>query len=144
MPGVIIGHNQNIAWGMTNLGADVTDLYLEKVTGDGLPLRRQAKPFTTRKETIKVAGGKARTIIVRETNNGPLLSDRDDELGKVGEKAPVDNAAPDRGDGYAVALRWTALQPRQLHGRGLRAGQGLGLRPSSARRPATSTSPRRT
>ncbi len=32
MPGVVIGHNQDIAWGMTNLGTDVTDLYLEKVT----------------------------------------------------------------------------------------------------------------
>ena len=34
MPGVVIGHNADIAWGMTNLGADVTDLYLEKVAGD--------------------------------------------------------------------------------------------------------------
>lgn len=30
---------------------------------------------------------------------------------KVGKKATVDNAAPDRGDGYGVALRWTALDP---------------------------------
>ncbi|MDX6361367.1 MAG: penicillin amidase, partial [Streptomyces sp.] len=51
------------------------------------------------------------TIIVRETNNGPLLSDRDDELVKVGKKATVDSAAPDRGDGYGISLRWTALQP---------------------------------
>ncbi len=35
MPGVIIGHNQDIAWGLTNSGVDVTDLYLEKITGDG-------------------------------------------------------------------------------------------------------------
>jgi penicillin amidase len=33
-PGVIIGHNDRIAWGFTNLGPDVTDLYLEKVAGD--------------------------------------------------------------------------------------------------------------
>ncbi|MCZ9341602.1 penicillin acylase family protein, partial [Streptomyces sp. TRM76130] len=38
------------------------------------------------------------------------LSDRDDELVKVGKKATVDAAAPDRGDGYGVALRWTALE----------------------------------
>ncbi|MFE6481814.1 penicillin acylase family protein [Streptomyces sp. NPDC057757] len=111
MPGVIIGHNQDIAWGMTNSGVDVTDLYLEKLTGDGYQVDDKVKPFTTRKETIKVAGGKSKTIVVRETNNGPLLSDRDDELVKVGQKATVDTAAPDRGDGYGISLRWTALEP---------------------------------
>ncbi|MEV6163169.1 penicillin acylase family protein [Streptomyces sp. NPDC052052] len=111
MPGVIIGHNQDIAWGFTNLGADVTDLFLEKVSADGYLYDGKVKPFTVREETIKVAGGKSRKITVRETNNGPLVSDRDSELEKVGQKAPVTNAAPDRADGYAVALKWTALDP---------------------------------
>ncbi|MFI9616671.1 penicillin acylase family protein [Streptomyces sp. NPDC052023] len=111
MPGVIIGHNQNISWGMTNSGADVTDLYLEKLTGDGYLYDGKVKPFTTYEETIEVAGGSPKKIVVRETNNGPLLSDRDDELVKVGRKATVDTAAPDRGDGYGIALRWTALEP---------------------------------
>lgn len=111
MPGVIIGHNQDIAWGFTNLGADVTDLFLEKVSGEGYLYDGKVKPFVTRKETIRVAGGESRHITVRETNNGPLVSDRSGELEKVGEKAPVTNAAPDRGDGYAVALKWTALEP---------------------------------
>ncbi|MFJ7197996.1 MULTISPECIES: penicillin acylase family protein [unclassified Streptomyces] len=111
MPGVIIGHNQDIAWGFTNLGADVTDLFLEKVSGDGYLYDGKVKPFTTREETIKVAGGKDRKITVRETNNGPLVSDRSSELETVGQKAPVANAAPDRADGYAVALKWTALDP---------------------------------
>ncbi|MGC0331404.1 penicillin amidase [Streptomyces sp. SAI-170] len=109
LPGVIIGHNKDIAWGMTNSGVDVTDLYLEKLTGDGYLLDGKVKPFTTRKEIIKVAGGAAKPIVVRETDNGPLLSDRDDDLVKVGRKATVDTAAPDRGDGYGIALRWTAL-----------------------------------
>ncbi|MDX3455810.1 penicillin acylase family protein [Streptomyces sp. ME02-8801-2C] len=111
MPGVIIGHNGSIAWGMTNSGADVTDLYLEKLSGDGYLYDGRTKPFVTREETIKVAGGASKTIVVRETDNGPLLSDRDDELVKVGKKATVDAAAPDRGDGYGIALRWTALEP---------------------------------
>ncbi|GAP46779.1 penicillin acylase family protein [Streptomyces azureus] len=111
MPGVIIGHNQDIAWGMTNSGVDVTDLYLEKITGDGYLYDGKVKPFERREETIKVAGGSPRKIVVRGTNNGPLLSDRAKELVKVGRKAAVDTAAPDRGDGYGVALRWTALQP---------------------------------
>ncbi|MEU5040374.1 penicillin acylase family protein [Streptomyces griseorubiginosus] len=111
MPGVVIGHNGKIAWGMTNSGVDVTDLYLEKLSGDGYLYDGRTVPFTTREETIKVAGGASKKIVVRETNNGPLLSDRSDELVNVGRKATVDNAAPDRGDGYGVALRWTALDP---------------------------------
>ncbi|WP_405972505.1 penicillin acylase family protein [Streptomyces sp. NBC_00988] len=111
MPGVVIGHNQDIAWGMTNSGVDVTDLYLEKLSGDGYLYDGTTKPFTTRTETIKVAGGASKKIVVRETTNGPLLSDRDDELVKVGKKATVDTAAPDRGDGYGIALRWTAEDP---------------------------------
>ncbi|WP_046732955.1 penicillin acylase family protein [Streptomyces humi] len=111
MPGVIIGHNADIAWGMTNSGVDVTDLYLEKLSGDGYLYDGKTRPFTSREETIKVAGGASKKIVVRETNNGPLLSDRDDELVQVGKKASVDTAAPDRGDGYGIALRWTALDP---------------------------------
>ncbi|MEV5343941.1 penicillin acylase family protein, partial [Streptomyces sp. NPDC052676] len=111
MPGVIIGHNKDIAWGLTNSGIDATDLYLEKLTGDGYLYDGKVVPFETREETIKVAGGASKKIVVRETNNGPLLSDRAEELVKVGKKATVDTAAPDRGDGYAIALRWTALDP---------------------------------
>ncbi|MFI5821396.1 penicillin acylase family protein [Streptomyces rishiriensis] len=113
MPGVVIGHNADIAWGMTNSGVDVTDLYLEKLSGDdGYQYDGKVVPFTTREETIKVAGGAAKKIVVRQTDDGmPLLSDRDDELVKVGKKATVGTGAPDRGDGYAVALKWTALQP---------------------------------
>ncbi|MEV7385311.1 penicillin acylase family protein [Streptomyces sp. NPDC091215] len=110
MPGVIIGHNADIAWGMTNSGVDVTDLYLEKLSGDGYLYDGKVKPFTTREETIKVAGGTSKKIVVRQTADGmPLLSDRDDELVQVGKKATVNTAAPDRGDGYGIALRWTAL-----------------------------------
>ncbi|MEU5309003.1 penicillin acylase family protein [Streptomyces sp. NPDC021562] len=112
MPGVIIGHNADIAWGMTNSGVDVTDLYLEKLSGDGYLYNGRTKPFTTREETIKVAGGASKTIVVRQTADGmPLLSDRDDELVQVGKRATVNTAAPDRGDGYGIALRWTALDP---------------------------------
>ncbi|MGW4727991.1 penicillin acylase family protein [Streptomyces shenzhenensis] len=110
MPGVIIGHNGDIAWGMTNSGVDVSDLYLEKLSGSGYLYDGKVKPFTTREETIKVAGGTSKKIVVRETDNGPLLSDRDDELVKVGKKATVDTAAPDRSDGYGIALQWTALE----------------------------------
>ncbi|MEO3976167.1 penicillin acylase family protein [Streptomyces sp. CAU 1734] len=110
-PGVIIGHNQDIAWGFTNLGADVTDLYLEKLSGDSYQVRDEQRKLKTRKEVIKVAGGKPKTITVRETEHGPLVSDRSTELEKVGRHAPVSNSAPDRAAGYGVALQWTALKP---------------------------------
>ncbi|MFE0643895.1 penicillin acylase family protein [Streptomyces sp. NPDC058877] len=110
-PGVIIGHNDKVAWGLTNLGADVTDLYLEKIGPDGYLVDGKVKPFTSREETIKVAGGSDRKITVRSTERGPLVSDRSSELEKVGRTAPVGNAAPDRGTGYGVSLQWTALQP---------------------------------
>lgn len=111
MPGVIIGHNDKIAWGLTNLGADVTDLYLEKIGPDGYLVDGRTKPFIVRDEIIKVAGGEDRTITIRSTDRGPLVSDRSSELEKVGQQAPVGNAAPDRGTGYGVSLQWTALQP---------------------------------
>ncbi|WP_404868931.1 penicillin acylase family protein [Kitasatospora griseola] len=113
MPGVVIGHNKDIAWGFTNLGADVTDLYLEKVTGpDTYLLDGKDTKFTVRKETIKVAGGEDRTITVRTTQDGmPMISDQSSEEQKVGSNAPAGNAAPDRATGYGVALRWTALVP---------------------------------
>lgn len=44
MPGVIIGHNQDVSWGFTNLGADVTDLYLEKISGNNYLYDNQEKP----------------------------------------------------------------------------------------------------
>ncbi|GAA1247952.1 penicillin acylase family protein [Kitasatospora nipponensis] len=113
MPGVVIGHNQNISWGFTNLGADVTDLYLEKVTGPNTYLvDNKDRQFVTRQETIKVAGGSDRVITVRTTDNGPLISDQSTEQQQVGTYAPVGNAAPDRGtSGYGIALKWTALDP---------------------------------
>ncbi|MFJ3790280.1 penicillin acylase family protein [Kitasatospora sp. NPDC090091] len=114
MPGVVIGHNKDVAWGFTNLGADVTDLLLEKVTGpDTYLLDGKETKFELRKETIKVAGGEDRTITVRTTKAGaPLISDQSTEQQNVGKYAPNGTSAPDRGTtGYGVALQWTALVP---------------------------------
>ncbi|MFJ9769794.1 penicillin acylase family protein [Kitasatospora sp. NPDC101157] len=114
MPGVVIGHNKDIAWGFTNLGADVSDLYLEKVTGpDTYQVDGKDEKFDLRKETIKVAGGEDRTITVRTTRTGaPLISDTSTEQQNVGKYAPNGSSAPDRGTGgYGVALQWTALSP---------------------------------
>lgn len=121
LPGVFIGHNARIAWGFTNLGPDVTDLVLEKVDGDTYLLDGAKTPMTTRSEVIDVAGGDPVTITVRETIDGPVISDVADidTYTAVGAAAPVPapgsaatrDAPPPRGEGYAVSLRWTALAP---------------------------------
>ena len=45
-PASIIGHNERIAWGFTNLGPDVADLYVERVDGDTYELDGAAVPLT--------------------------------------------------------------------------------------------------
>jgi penicillin G amidase len=113
MPGVVIGHNQDISWGFTNLGADVQDLYLEQVTGpDTYVVDNKQKKFKTRQVVLKVAGGPDQTITVRSTDDGmPIISDHSTEEQQVGQDAPVTGDAPARGGGYAIALKWTALTP---------------------------------
>jgi penicillin amidase len=111
VPGVIIGHNDHIAWGFTNLGPDVSDLSLEKVTGDTYLQDGRQVPLVTRQETIRVAGGTPVTFTVRSTDDGPIVSDVSDNQRAVGRDAPVPASAPARGDGYAVSMQWTALQP---------------------------------
>jgi penicillin amidase len=110
MPGVVIGHNEQIAWGFTNLGPDVADLVIERVDGSSYEYDGRSLPLEERTETIRVAGGDDVTITVRETGHGPLLSDASQELQAVGENAPA--AIGDGGGGeLAVAMRWTALRP---------------------------------
>jgi penicillin G amidase len=98
LPGVIIGHNDRIGWGFTNLDADVADLFLEQVQGDSYAVPGGTEPLTIRNEKIRVAGGDNVDITIRATRHGPILSDASEQLREIG-------------DGYAVALRWTALDP---------------------------------
>ncbi len=87
MPGVVIGHNADIAWGFTNLSPDVSDLYLEKVEGDEWIHDGRRRPLDVREETIKVLGGDDVRIRVRSTAHGPIVSDALDEYAEVGELA---------------------------------------------------------
>ncbi|HEX6077916.1 MAG TPA: penicillin acylase family protein [Micromonosporaceae bacterium] len=109
VPGVIIGHNARIAWGFTNLGPDVTDLYLEKTDGDRYLVDGRWHSMRVRTDTIKVAGGKAVTIRIRHTRHGPVLSDHSPELATIGTTAGL--TREESRARYAVALRWTALDP---------------------------------
>ncbi len=108
LPGIVVGHNAKIAWGVTTMYADVADLYLEKVTGDTYLYDGKQKPLIKRTEKFKVAGGTTQTMTVRSTQHGPIISDVDDDLSDVGDRAVVGGQK----GGYAVALRWTALTPQ--------------------------------
>ncbi|MGH3508860.1 MAG: penicillin acylase family protein [Nocardioidaceae bacterium] len=111
LPGVVIGHNQQIAWGFTNLGPDVLDLYLEKVEGNDYLYDGRMHPLRSHVETIHVLGSKPVRFDVRSTDHGPLLSDVSAQLSTVGADAPGGPDAPPRDNGYAVAIEWTALIP---------------------------------
>ncbi|MDQ7876878.1 penicillin acylase family protein [Microbacterium sp. QXD-8] len=117
LPGVVIGHNDRIAWGFTNLTTDVTDLYVEKIDGDSYWYDGALVPLETHTETFKVAGGEDVDLEVRSTVNGPIVSGLTDDFTAIADNPYTGTAgtvaapagAPD-GE-YAVSLRWTALQP---------------------------------
>jgi penicillin amidase len=99
---------------MTNLGPDVTDFYLERVQGDTTLRDGAWVPLEVRTETIKVPGQADRTITVRSTRHGPILSDVIPAVSALAGTAPVPGAADsDRAD-YAVSLAWTGLQPSRV------------------------------
>lgn len=98
-PGVVVGHNARIAWGFTNLGPDVEDLYIERPN----PLDPRQFQFgdrfetaTVYRETIEVKGREPAVLEVTETRHGPILT-------------PVLE-----GTKQLLALRWTALDPGHL------------------------------
>ena len=104
LPGVIIGHNEHVAWGFTNVGPDVQDLYLEKFDPAN-PKRYQTpsgwQDAVIRREEIKVRKGLASAghdVVTHEvtvTRHGPIIFE---------------------GDGKRYALRWTAFDSKRLAG----------------------------
>jgi penicillin amidase len=117
VPGVVIGHNGRIAWGLSNLGPDVTDLYLERVRDNRYQLDGEWRDLTVRTETIKVAGGSPVSLAVRSTGHGPLLEGVSSNLPVLGRQPNVDtdgkplSSAGTADPAYAVALRWTGFDP---------------------------------
>jgi penicillin G amidase len=101
LPGVVLGRTAGVAWGFTNVGPDVQDLYLEQInpadpgqyrTPDGWA------SFETRDEIIKIKGQPDAKIVVRSTRHGPVLSDAQASYAQV-----LDTGK------FVLALRWTAL-----------------------------------
>ncbi|MDE2371141.1 MAG: penicillin acylase family protein [Burkholderiales bacterium] len=108
LPGVVLGQNEHVAWGFTNTGPDVQDLYIEQIDPADPQRYRTPQgwaPFETATELIKVRGGADVTMTVRRTRHGPVISD----AGAAGGADLVGGGG--RQPAYALALRWTALDP---------------------------------
>ena len=102
LPGVILGHNDRIAWGFTNVGPDVQDLYIEKFDPDN-PKRYQTP------------SGWQDAVIRREADQSQKRSRTDSEHDVVNHEVTVTRHGPIifEGDGKRYALRWTALIRKQ-------------------------------
>ncbi len=94
VPGIVIGRNERIAWGVTNVGADVQDLYLLEEAGGGYRYKGQVRPYRVREERIRVKGGREEVLKVRETVYGPVITDALQDPPKT-----------------PMALRWVSLDP---------------------------------
>ena len=95
VPCVIIGHNQRIAWGVTNLGFDVEDFYIEKFdprSGRYL-FRGAAEQARLEQDPIAVKGRRQEPFDQWVTRHGPIML--------------IDN-------GRYMALRWTAAEPKSF------------------------------
>jgi len=95
-PLVVIGHNDRIAWGFTNNGADVQDLYTETfnpANPDEYRVKGEWKKAEIDDETIHVKGQADEHLRILVTRHGPIVR-------REGDKA--------------YALRWTATEPGGL------------------------------
>jgi penicillin amidase len=89
LPGVTLGRNERVAWGFTNLYADVEDLYRETIVDGKAKRGPDWENVREREEMIAVRGAAAERLAVRETSHGPIVA----------------------GD---LALKWVALDPANL------------------------------
>lgn len=100
LPFPVLGRTGDFAWGFTNTGPDVQDLFIERIDPDD-PARYLAPggslPFKTRTETIHVSGGDPVALPVRETRHGPVVSDLIEESDSFLEP------------NHVLAFAWTAL-----------------------------------
>jgi len=99
IPGIILGHNDDIAWGVTNVGPDVQDLYIEIPNPDNPTQYRYDDKWEqaeVRDESIKVKDGDTVDFEVVVTRHGPIMTNL---------------AFKDTKPTAQFAMQWTALQP---------------------------------
>jgi len=77
-PWIVAGHNENIAWGMTNIMVDDIDLYLEKINPDNpdeYRFNNDWHKMEVRREKILLKGGEVIEKELRFTHRGPIISE---------------------------------------------------------------------
>ncbi len=138
-PAVALGRNRFIAWGATNVAADVEDLYRERLDASGThaEFRGAMEPVTVIPETIVVKGAAPLQIDVRVTRHGPLVSDAinaNPPVARHPKPAPLE----------PLAFRWTALDADDTTLQSfLRAQRGAQLEPVHRRAARRSSCRRR-
>jgi penicillin G amidase len=107
-PGVVTGHNKDIAWGVTNVSADTQDLFIEKLDPAGHPGQYLTPDGWQRlevlTETVIVKGAEPVTQTVRITRHGPIVSDA---LAAISSTIGTTIKEP-------LAMQWTAARPGHL------------------------------
>jgi penicillin amidase len=106
-PGIILGRNRSVAWGATNVAADVEDLYREQIDPSGTlaEYRGKLEPLQVIPETIRIRGRNDVHLDVRISRHGPLVSDAIN-ANNAASSIPARRAlAPLE----PLAFRWTAL-----------------------------------
>lgn len=108
-PAIALGRNKYMAWGATNVAADVQDLYRERIdpTGRFAEFRGQQEPLTIIPERILVKGADPVTIDVRITRHGPLISDAINANNAESKTSTAPPLEP-------LAFKWTALGEKDL------------------------------
>ena len=116
-PYIVIGHNSHIAWGFTNMGPDVQDLFIEKINPSNpnqYEVDGEWQDMDRVTEIIEVAGSEPIVIEVRSTRHGPIVSDRSYPVNLNPEEDQVsfaDEARIELPDNFSVSLSWPALIP---------------------------------
>jgi penicillin amidase len=116
VPLMVIGRSRDLAWGFTTTHSDTQDVFVEP----------ESAARVVRTEVIRVRGGAPVTMTVRETANGPVISDLDE--------------AP-RADGRVLAVRMANLEPRDSSAAGLLALNRARTLPEARAAAALITSP---
>ncbi|WP_282609063.1 penicillin acylase family protein [Pelagibius sp. Alg239-R121] len=119
VPFVVLGQNDNVAWGFTTTHSDTQDLFVEKFDPENPShyiTPQGSIAFKTREEVIKVRDEEDVVLTVRRSRNGPIL----DEMTGVREVASASTAAGTEAE-TALALAWPALRdddliPQAIHG----------------------------
>jgi penicillin G amidase len=105
VPGVVLGRNDRIAWGATNVEPDTQDLFVLDIKDGAYATPNGPVKLEARDEIIKVKGAEDVKLTVRSSAYGPIISD----LGIV-QKITGNSSSKPVIDGQAASLKWTGLE----------------------------------